>query len=153
MNVGVANSDQNPNSTWLNSKGIWFTYVIFTFTMHLILLSLPFLSTPVAWTLTNVFHNIIAFYLLHIVKGAPWETSDQGKARSYTYWEQIDDGVQFTSARKFLTTVPIVLFLMASFYTKYDSTHFFINFFTLIVVLIPKLPQFHGVRLFGINKY
>ena len=42
---------------------------------------------------------------------------------------------------------------MASFYTKYDSTHFFINFFTLIVVLIPKLPQFHGVRLFGINKY
>ena len=50
-----------------------------------------------------------AFYLLHIVKGAPWETSDQGKARSYTYWEQIDDGVQFTATRKFLTTVPIVL--------------------------------------------
>jgi len=137
MNVGVAHSEQNPNTSWLNSKGIWFTYIIFTTTMHLILLSLPFLTTPVAWTLTNVCHNLviwnlflflkmnsfilqnwlkikkkkIAFYLLHIVKGAPWETSDQGRARSFTYWEQIDDGVQFTSARKFLTTVPIVLYV------------------------------------------
>lgn len=112
MNVGVAHSEQNPNVSWLNSKGIWFTYIIFTTTMHLILLSLPFLTTPIAWTLTNVFHNLIAFYLLHIVKGAPWETSDQGRARSFTYWEQIDDGVQFTSARKFLTTVPIVLLVL-----------------------------------------
>jgi hypothetical protein len=23
----------------------------------------------------------------------------------------------------------------------------------LVLVLLPKLPQFHGVRLFGINKY
>jgi len=153
MNVGVANSDQNPNTKWLNSKGIWFTYVIFTLTMHLIFLSLPFLSTPQAWTLTNVFHNVLAFYLLHIVKGAPWETSDQGKARAFTYWEQIDDGVQFTGTRKFLTTVPIVLFMMVSFYTKYDPTHFVINFVTLVLCILPKLPEFHGVRLFGINKY
>jgi hypothetical protein len=59
MNVGVANSDQNPNTSWLNSKGIWFTYVIFTTTMHLILLSLPFLSTAASWTLTNVLHNVV----------------------------------------------------------------------------------------------
>lgn len=59
MNVGVAHSEQNPNTSWLNSKGIWFTYIIFTTTMHLILLSLPFLTTPVAWTLTNVFHNLV----------------------------------------------------------------------------------------------
>lgn len=43
--------------------------------------------------------------------------------------------------------------MITSFYTKYDPTHFFINAFTLAIVLIPKLPQFHGVRLFGINKY
>jgi hypothetical protein len=153
MNVGVASSDQNPNTSWLNSKGIWFTYVIFTAMMHLIFLSLPFLTTAQSWTLTNVFHNVLGFYLLHVVKGAPWETSDQGKARSFTYWEQIDDGIQLTATRKFLTSVPIVLFICASFYTKYDPTHFFINFFTLVLVLLPKLPQFHGVRLFGINKY
>jgi len=153
MNVGVAHSEQNPNTSWLNSKGIWFTYIIFTTTMHLILLSLPFLSTAQSWTLTNVVHNLAAFYLLHIVKGSPWENSDQGKARSFTYWEQIDDGVQFTATRKFLTTVPIVLFLLASFYTKYEYSHFIVNILTLLLVLIPKLPMFHGVRLFGINKY
>jgi hypothetical protein len=60
----------------------------------------------------------MAFYLLHIVKGAPWETSDQGKARSFTYWEQIDDGVQFTATRKFLTTVPIVLYVFIQIFEK-----------------------------------
>lgn len=60
MNVGVAHSEQNPNVSWLNSKGIWFTYVIFVFTMHLVLLSLPFLTTAVAWTLTNVLHNVVS---------------------------------------------------------------------------------------------
>ena len=63
MNVGVAHSEQNPNTTWLNSKGIWFTYIIFTAIMHLILLSLPFLTTATAWTLTNVFHNLVCFIL------------------------------------------------------------------------------------------
>jgi hypothetical protein len=62
MNVGVANSDQNPNTSWLNSKGIWFTYVIFTMTMHLILLSFPFLTTAMSWTLTNVCHNVVGYF-------------------------------------------------------------------------------------------
>lgn len=38
-------------------------------------------------------------------------------------------------------------------YTKYDAAHFLINTVSLLSVLLPKLPQFHGVRLFGINKY
>ncbi|MEQ2292155.1 hypothetical protein AMECASPLE_020163 [Ameca splendens] len=44
-------------------------------------------------------------------------------------------------------------YILASFYTKYDATHFFINTCSLLTVLIPKLPQLHGVRIFGINKY
>lgn len=44
-------------------------------------------------------------------------------------------------------------FLLACIYTKNDVSHFTVNFLSLMVVLIPKLPQFHGVRLFGINKY
>ena len=46
---------------------------------------------------------------LHILKGAPFEPQDQGKARSLTHWEQIDYGERFTVTRKFLTVVPIVL--------------------------------------------
>lgn len=29
-----------------------------------------------------------------------------------TFWEQIDDGVQYTATRKFFTVVPVVLFLL-----------------------------------------
>lgn len=61
MNVGVAHSEVNPNSSWLNSKGTWVTYIIFTLILHFVLLSLPFLSTPVAWTLTNVLHSIVSY--------------------------------------------------------------------------------------------
>uniref|UniRef100_A0A8B9GJI6 ORMDL sphingolipid biosynthesis regulator 1 n=1 Tax=Amazona collaria TaxID=241587 RepID=A0A8B9GJI6_9PSIT len=93
------------------------------------------------------------YVFLHAVKGTPFETPDQGKARLLTHWEQLDYGVQFTSSRKFFTISPIILYFLASFYTKYDSTHFILNTTSLLTVLIPKLPQLHGVRIFGINKY
>lgn len=51
------------------------------------------------------------------------------------------------------STVPLRSYFLASFYTKYNPTHFVINTASLLSVLIPKLPQLHGVRLFGINKY
>lgn len=111
------------------------------------------------------------FIVFHTLKGTPWESGDQGKVRTLTHWEQIDDGAQFTATRKFLTITPVILwvtayfcfirefiiirgrFFLASFYTKYDSFHFAINFCTLIAVTVPKLPQLHEVRVFGINKY
>lgn len=153
MNVGTAHSDVNPTHSYLNSKGIWLTYIILILLAHLMLLSVPFFTVPVAWTLTNVVHDVLMFMMLHVTKGTPWETADQGKARMQTQWEQIDYGQQFTATKKFLTTVPILLFFLASFYTRYDFSHFCINASVLALNLIPKLPQFHGVRLFGINKY
>ena len=59
MNVGVAHSDPNPNSTFFNSRGMWITYIIIVIIVHYMLLSLPFLSIAVAWTLTNVIHNMV----------------------------------------------------------------------------------------------
>jgi hypothetical protein len=44
-------------------------------------------------------------------------------------------------------------FILASFYTKYDLLHFLVNTVALASALIPKLPQLHKVRLFGINRY
>ena len=49
------------------------------------------------------------FLILHLEKGTPFETSDQGKARELTVWEQLDHGIQFSASRKFLTVVPVVL--------------------------------------------
>uniref|UniRef100_A0A1W7RA29 ORM1-like protein 1 n=1 Tax=Hadrurus spadix TaxID=141984 RepID=A0A1W7RA29_9SCOR len=153
MMLGGTPAEVNPNSYWLNSRGMWLTYGLGVLALHLTLLSFPFLSVAWVWTLTNIIHNAAMFFGLHIVKGTPWEPGDQGEVRQLTHWEQIDNGVQFTATRKFLTVVPIILFFLASFYTKYDSTHFGINFVFLTLVLLPKLPQFHMVRLFGINKY
>ncbi|XP_029619822.1 ORM1-like protein 3 isoform X3 [Salmo trutta] len=166
MNVGTAHSEVNPNTRVMNSRGIWLSYLLGIGLLHVILLSIPFASVPVVWTLTNVIHNLgrgilysvlcvlqCMYLLLHLVKGTPFETPDQSKARFCTYWEQMDYGVQFTASRKFLTITPIVLYILTSFYTKYDQDHFVVNTVSLMTVLIPKLPQLHGVRIFGINKY
>uniref|UniRef100_A0A8C7J0N2 ORM1-like protein n=1 Tax=Oncorhynchus kisutch TaxID=8019 RepID=A0A8C7J0N2_ONCKI len=153
MNVGVAHSEVNPNTQVMNSRGIWLAYLLLVTMLHVILLSIPVLTVPLVWTLTNVIHNLVMYLFLHTVKGTPFETPDQGKACLLTHWEQMDNGIQFTSSRKFLTISPIVLYILASFYTKYDATHFLVNTGTLLSVLLPKLPLFHGVRIFGINKY
>ncbi|KAF4520679.1 hypothetical protein B566_EDAN006355 [Ephemera danica] len=152
MLVG-GHGDSNPNTNWLDSRGLWLSYGMGVLILHLVLLSIPVLSVPVAWTLTNLIHNTVHFILLHVVKGAPWIPQDQGKCRELTHWEQIDNGLQFTTSRKFLTCVPILLFLLTSFYTKNNNVHFIVNIVSLIVVTLPKLPQFHRVRLFGINRY
>ncbi|XP_040008568.1 ORM1-like protein 2 isoform X1 [Xiphias gladius] len=109
MNVGVAHSEVNPNTRVMNSRGIWLTYLLLTVVLHVVLLSIPFFTVPLVWTLTNVIHNLVMYLFLHTVKGTPFETPDQGKARLLTHWEQMDYGVQFTSSRKFLTISPIVL--------------------------------------------
>ena len=44
-------------------------------------------------------------------------------------------------------------FFLASFYTKYEPHHFIVNTIFMLIAVLPKLPMFHGVRLFGINKY
>ena len=153
VNVGVAHSEGNPSTQVMNSQGIWLAYTILVGLLHVVLLSIPFFSIPIFWTLTNIIHTLAMYVFLHAVKGTPFETPDQEKTRLLTHWEQMDFRLQFTSSRKFLSISPIVLYLLASFYTKYDAAHFIINTASLLSVLLPKLPQFHGVRLFGINKY
>lgn len=64
---------------------------------------LPFVSSNESPSLQGM------YIFLHTVKGTPFETPDQGKARLLTHWEQMDYGVQFTASRKFLTITPIVL--------------------------------------------
>ena len=60
MNVGVAHSEVNPNTRVMNSRGIWLTYALGVGMLHVVLLSIPFFSVPVVWTLTNVLHNFVS---------------------------------------------------------------------------------------------
>lgn len=72
-------------------------------------------------------------------QGAPFETFDEGKARRLTHWEQIDAGEMDTGTRKFLTLAPIVLFILASYYSEYHTVHFIINALSLALGIIPKV--------------
>lgn len=50
----------NPNSSWHSSRGAWLSYLAGVLALHLFLLSIPILSIPTAWTLTNVIHNLVS---------------------------------------------------------------------------------------------
>ncbi len=59
MNVGVANSELNPNSSWLSGRGSWIAYGSGVLLLHLIIRSIPVIHGPIIWTATNVIHNIV----------------------------------------------------------------------------------------------
>jgi len=150
---GVANANRGNPNDYFNSRGFWAAYIFVVGFVHYVFLSLPFLDTPMAWTLTNVTHSMVMFLYLHIEKGTPFQSMSQGREREFTVWEQMDNGMQYSESKKFFTVVPIILFFLGSFYSKYDHGHFIVNVIFLLLCIIPKLPMFHGVRLFGINKY
>ena len=72
---------------------------------------------------------------------------------SQTFWEQRDNGEQFTPTRKFLMVVPVVLFLLACNGTDYRRQPLGINIAVVTVLLVAKLACMHRVRILGINKY
>lgn len=141
------------NNCIFSSKEAKSTYVVLVMSLHFILLSVPFITTAVAWTLTNVVHSVTMYYILHHCKGSPFSRHDQGKFRRYTYWEQIDTDSEgfFTPTKNFFIVVPVLLFILAQFYSM--LWHTAINILALAVAIIPKLPAFHKFRLLKINKY
>jgi hypothetical protein len=74
------------------------------------------------------------------VRGVPFDFN-AGAFDNLNMWEQIDNGDQYTPAKKFLLTVPIVLFLVSTHYTHYDSTYFIVNCLATLAVVVPKLPS------------
>ena len=77
--------------------------------------------------------------MFHYVRGIPFEFN-AGAYDNLNLWEQIDNGDQYTPTKKFLLSVPIVLFLLSTHYTHYDLTYFTINFLAVLAVVIRKLP-------------
>lgn len=75
MNVGVAHSEVNPNTRVMNSRGIWLTYALGVGILHIVLLSIPFFSVPVVWTLTNIIHNFVSHILTLPLTGLNQQTT------------------------------------------------------------------------------
>ena len=116
----------------------------------------------------------LTFWLLHWKKGSPI-SEDQGVYDKDTFWEQIDDGQQYTINKKFLTIVPMIVlvcvwfafgvvscvtdfshwftrFLIASHESDWNADLLLPNTIALAISLIAKSPLMHKVRILGINK-
>ena len=111
--------------------------------MHIVLIaclkifydSVPGVSQETSWTLTNISYMLVSsvhapvrevvgpgltvlankqgsYIMFHWVQGIPFEFNS-GAYDKLNMWEQIDNGDQYTPAKKFLLAVPIVLCVFA----------------------------------------
>jgi len=83
---------------------------------------------------------------MHYVTGMPADL-DNDEFFELSWWEQLDDGVAWTSMKRNLIIFPVVLFLVVSHITEYQSHFLIINLAVLGLVLVPKMPSFYRVRL------
>lgn len=85
MQVMTATSIPNPNASWLNTRGMWLGYLTSVAILHFILMSVPFISTPMAWTLTHVIHNVVSLAPAATAHGA------QGRETKRRWWALINN--------------------------------------------------------------
>ncbi|KDN44872.1 ORMDL-domain-containing protein [Tilletiaria anomala UBC 951] len=135
----------NANADWVNYKGAWVIHVVLILLAKILLDVIPGMHQDMSWTLVNVGYMGISYIMFHYVTGTPFD-SNSGAYDDLTLWEQIDDGAQYTPAKKWLTSVPIGLFLISTHYTRYNPWLFSLNFFVTLFVLFPKLPILHRLR-------
>lgn len=58
--IAGGHGETNPNSSWLSARGFWLAYFLGLLLVHLLLLSVPFVTIPLAWTITNLLHNAVS---------------------------------------------------------------------------------------------
>jgi len=139
----------NKNTSWLSGEGAWAFYILLLVLAYLTVCT--FVDAGLAWTYTHLAHSAVTFYFFHLSKGSPFP-EDQGKYDNLTFWEQLDDGLQYSSNRKFLTVVPVVLFILASHSTDYAHQPLLLNLLAVCILVVAKLPVMHKVRIFGWNS-
>ncbi|CAD6566804.1 MAG: hypothetical protein TREMPRED_002967 [Tremellales sp. Tagirdzhanova-0007] len=138
----------NENAAWVNGPGAWLIHPTLILLAKVLVDAIPGMTQDYSWTIVNLGYMALSFLMFHYVTGVPFESTmtTGGAYDELTLWEQIDSGAQYTPAKKWLTSVPIGLFLISTHYTRYDYTLFALNFAALVFVLFPKLPVLHRLR-------
>ncbi|KAI9883183.1 MAG: hypothetical protein M1823_005058 [Watsoniomyces obsoletus] len=136
----------NLNADWVNAKGAWTIHIVIILVLKILYDTFPFFSQETSWTMTNISYMTGSYIMFHYVRGIPFDFNS-GAYDNLSLWEQIDHGDQYTPAKKFLLSVPVVLFLLSTHYTHYDLASFIINFLATLAVVIPKLPFSHRMRI------
>lgn len=119
--------------------GAWAIHGVCIILLKLLFNCFPGVNQERSWTLVNITYMAASFLMFHWVRGVPFEFN-AGAYDNLNMWEQIDNGDQYTPAKKFLLVVPILVFLLSTHFTHYDLTYFIINFLAVLLVVIPKLP-------------
>lgn len=119
--------------------GAWTIHIVLIACLKIFFDVIPGVSQETSWTLTNITYMCGSYIMFHYVRGVPFDFNS-GAFDNLNMWEQIDNGAQYTPTKKFLLSVPIVLFLLSTHYTHYDLAYFSINFLAVLAVVIPKLP-------------
>lgn len=138
-------ANPNLNAQWVNAKGAWIIHPILILFLKIFYDIVPSTTQETSWTLTNITYVFGSYLMFHWVRGVPFEFNS-GAYDNLNMWEQIDNGAQYTPAKKFLLAVPICLFLVSTHYTHYDVTYFMINFLATLAAVVPKLPVLHRMR-------
>lgn len=123
----------------MHFSGAWAIHIVLIVLAKVLFDIIPGVSQETSWTLTNMSYMFGSYLMFHHVRGVPFDFN-AGAYDNLNMWEQIDNGAQYTPAKKFLLMVPIVLFLVSTHYTRYDLTYFIINTLATLAVVIPKLP-------------
>mmetsp|Transcript_10620 Transcript_10620/g.17336 ORF Transcript_10620/g.17336 Transcript_10620/m.17336 type:complete len:174 (-) Transcript_10620:1264-1785(-) len=138
----------NKNVNWVGKRMYVFyvlVIIVGAYFTNMVLVG-TFLTSSQGWTLVNVVHGLVNFTVMHYVTGVPAEL-DNDEFYQLSWWEQLDDGVPWTTKKRNLMIVPVVLFLVVAHVTEYTLSYLVVNLSVLLLVLIPKLPQFYRVRL------
>jgi len=112
-------AEPNRNTEWLKMPYFFFAYysllVAGNWVLYLCLRLLGKQWPAYSWTLINVLHSVVSFLIMHWWKGVPFQYhgEDSSKYDKDTFWEQIDDGRQWTPSKKKFMVVPPVLLVMA----------------------------------------
>ncbi|KAH9938021.1 Orm1 type endoplasmic reticulum protein [Fomitopsis serialis] len=160
---------ENVNVEWVNRKGAWLIHPALIFAGKMVIDTFPGMRQDISWFLVNLSYLSLTYLMFHWVTGIPFQSDLHGGVYDeLTLWEQIDQGAQYTPAKKWLMVVPILLcvitfvvlltkknatadiltsFLASTHYSEYNPWMFAINLTALIFVLIPKLPQLHRRRV------
>lgn len=156
-NVNEGESIANKNVNWIGPRFFVFfalVMVVFEFLVRLFLVqTFNLVTQEQGWTLVHVFCGVINFVVMHYISGTPGELQDLGEFATYTWWEQLDDGVQWTLSRKLWMLQEIVFFLVTSYLTEYEPSHLVINMAVLLLVMVPKMPQSHRVRIVSEDEW
>jgi hypothetical protein len=137
--MSMANGRGSLLTRLVTNIGAWTIHIVLIIALKILWDVIPGVSQETSWTLTNISYMFGSYIMFHWVRGVPFDFNS-GAYDNLNMWEQIDDGAQYTPAKKFLLSVPIVLFLLSTHYTHYDLAYFTINFLAVLGVVIPKLP-------------